>query len=251
MRFLAEARAIIASIATLGVLATPQSSAQAPQSPARQSFVAEVLPARSLTSDGSGSYRDREGFVTAFGMYALALCTDTRAGTCSTYPVARAPKPFEDARALVLDLSAPVIASGAKNLGVIRSAPANFGAFWGQDTTQRAVINGREGWIIRSVLDMDVGRTIESERVEIRFFRNGVQHILQFGPWTAGQYQPSQGAFTGDGTTPGRITRVSETQWLVTSGAESLGRLWDNHDPSHPTDLGLYRFSYDVQFERK
>jgi hypothetical protein len=33
--------------------------------------------------------------------------------------------------------------------------------------------------------------------IEIRFFLNGAQHVLQFGPWAAGQFQPSQGALNG------------------------------------------------------
>src|SRR2546421_670549 len=73
-------------------------------------------------------------------------------------------------RALVLDLRSPVLSSNAKDLGTVRATAANFGAFWGQDRTQRAVINGREGWVIRSVLDMKTESTIESERIEIRFF---------------------------------------------------------------------------------
>jgi hypothetical protein len=79
-----------------------------------------------------------------------------------------------------------------------------------------------------------------------------VQHILQFGPWTAGIYQgTNQIVFHGDGTTRGTITRVSETRWMVRSGAESIGRLWNNNDPSHPVDLGLYHFTYGAQYDRK
>jgi hypothetical protein len=198
-------------------------------------------------SDAGGSYSDGTKGVVATGNVAIVMCTDQR--TCTTYPEREPTEPSQ--RALLLDLRTPVAASGAKDQGIVRATAANFGAFWGQDTTKRAMVNGVEGWVIRSVLDMAVGRTIESERVEIRFFINGIQHVLQFGPWTAGQYQPNQRGLTGDGTIRGTITRVSETRWLVRSGPESLGRLWDNRDPSHPADLGLYRFSYLVQFDSK
>jgi hypothetical protein len=125
---------------------------------------------------------------------------------------------------------------------------ANFGAFWEQDTTTRATYNGREGWAIRSALDVPVGHTVVSHRVELRFFAEGHQHILQFGPWTAGQFQPNQGALSGVGSTPATISRTSDTTWVVRSATRSVGRLWDNSDPAHPLDLGLYEFSFDVRY---
>ena len=238
-------RWVVVSIALLGLLAVPRVLAQAPR--VRPSFAVEIPQGNSLTSDGMGPYRDGEEGLIATGNFAVSLCTDQR--TCTTYPEQ---EPADSAqRALILDLRSPVLSSNAKDRGTVRAAAANFGAFWGQDKTKRAVINGREGWIIRSVLDMKIGTTIQSERIEIRFFMNGAQHVLQFGPWTAGQYQTNQGGLTGDGSTPGTITRLSETSWRVQSGSDSLGRLWDNRDPAHPVDLGLYRFSYRAEFKRK
>jgi len=197
--------------------------------------------------DGMGAYRDGEQGSIATGNVAVSLCTDQR--TCTTYPEHEPADPAQ--RALMIDLRSPVLSSKAKDLGMVRAPAANFGAFWGQDKTKRAVINGRDGWIIRSVLDMEVGTTIQSERTEIRFFLKGAQHVLQFGPWVAGQYQTSQAGLSGEGSTSGTITRLSETSWRVQSGLDSLGRLWDNRDPAHPVDLGLYRFSYLVEFNRK
>jgi hypothetical protein len=240
---------VVAVITLISLVPRIVSSAQAPTPPVRVNFEVQIAPGRSLGSDGSGSYVDGERGILAFhGAFALALCTDGR--ICGTSP-AREPE-TQSERRLVLDLRSPVAASGAKDRGIIRASSANMGAFWGQDMTKRAVYNGQELPLIRRVLDLDVGHTIESERVEIRFFMNGVQHILQFGPWTAGQVQrTNQVVFHGEGTTRGTITRVSETKWLLRSASESIGRLWDNHDPSHPVDLGLYRFSYEVQFDRK
>jgi hypothetical protein len=209
-------------------------------------FTAEVFPAYSLRTDGSGPYRHGDRGVVGVSNLGIILCTDQR--TCSTLPE-RAPTDAAK-RALVLDLGSPVLDSGAKDLGVIHAHGASFCAFWGQDKTRRVVNNGREGPMIRIVSDIDVGANVESQRIEIRFFLNGAQHILQFGPWTAGQYQPRQGAFNGQGTTTGTIFRVSETKWRVQSGPDSVGRLWNNRDPAHPVDLGLYRFSYRVEFDR-
>jgi hypothetical protein len=236
---------VVVAVALLGLSAAPRILAQAPR--VRPSFAVEIPPGSSLMSDGMGPYRDGERGVIASGNVAISLCTDQR--TCTTYPEHEPQSPAQ--RALILDLRSPVLSSNAKDRDTVRAAAANFGAFWGQDKTKRAVINGREGWIIRSVLDMEIGTTIQSERIEIRFFMNGAQHVLQFGPWTAGQYQTNQAGLTGDGSTPGTITRLSETSWRVQSGSDSLGRLWDNRDPAHPVDLGLYRFSYHAEFNRK
>ncbi len=208
--------------------------AQSPPTRVRPTFTVEVSPGYSLRPDNGSSYRDGESGVSATGNVAIALCTDRR--TCTTLPERVPDEPSQ--RALVLDLASPVLNSGAKNLGAVRATAANFGVFWEQDKTQREVVNGRDGWVIRTVLDMSIGSTVESERIEIRFFLNSTQHVLQFGPWTAGQYQTNQVGLTGDGTTRGTITRASETIWRVQSGAASLGRLWDNRDPAHPVDLG-------------
>lgn len=212
----------------------------------RMSFTAGIFPDNSLRTDGTGPYRHGDSGVVAVSNLGIILCTDQR--TCSTLPERARTDPAK--RALVLDLGSPVLNSGAKDLRVLHAPGASFCAFWGQDNARRVVNNGREGPMIRIVSDIDVGSSVESERIEIRFFLNGKQHILQFGPWTAGQYQASQGSINGESTTAGSITRVSETKWRVQSGRESVGRLWDNHDPAHPGDLGLYRFSYRIEFDR-
>jgi len=161
-------------------------------------------------------------------------------------------EPLESsARKLIVDLGSSVAASGAKNFGVLSASAANFGAFWGHDPTRIVIYNARVGAAIRRVLDLAVGQTAESERVEIRFFLNRAQHLLQFGPWTVGQFQPDQSGLNGDGTTRGMITRVTETRWRVHSGPDSVGRLWANRNSSQPVKLGLYHVWFDVQFNRK
>ena len=87
--------------------------------------------------------------------------------------------------------------------------------------------------MIQNALEVPIGSTVATQRVEIRFFINGNQHILQFGPRTAGEYQQTdqrnlQGRWNGS-----RITRDSDTTWTISSSDESLGRLWDDTDPSH------------------
>ena len=220
------------------------SAAQSSAAPGARAFVIEILPGHWLRPDGRGVYRDGEAGVGAFGLFAITLCTDGR--RCSTLPEA-APA-AATARTLVLDLQDAVAGSGAVPRGVVTAVKANFGAFWEQDTTTRATYNGRQGWAIRSALDIPVGRTIFSERVEVRFFRDGRQYVVQFGPWTAGQFQPNQGRLSGDGTTRATIARTSDTTWVVRSGERGVGRLWDNSDPARPADLGLYAFTFEVRY---
>lgn len=212
----------------------------------RMRFTAGILPGNSLRPDASGPYPHGDSGVVAVSNIGIILCTDQR--SCSTLPERAQPSPAK--RALVLDLGSPIANSGAKALGVLHAPGASFCAFWKQDEQRRVANNGREGPMIRIVSDIGVGESVGSERIEIRFFLNGRQYILQFGPWTAGQYQGSQGTFNGEGTSAGRITRVTETKWRITSGRDSVGRLWDNDDSAHPVDLGLYRFSFSVDFDR-
>ena len=212
--------------------------------PTRPKFGIEIMPGHSLAGDGHGPYRDGEAGVAAHGQFALALCTN--AERCSTLPEV-APR-AASSRTLVLDLRRPVSASRSIPRGRSPAEQANFGAFWEQDTTARATYNGHDGWVMRSALDIPVGRTVTSQRVEIRFFREGTQYILQFGPWTAGQYQGDQGRLTGEGSTPATISRLSESTWVVSSAERSVGRLWDNRDPARPANLGLYEFTFEVRF---
>jgi hypothetical protein len=232
-------------VVTAGLAISVPGGAQSPRTILDQRpFEIEVVDGYSLRSDGGGVYRDGEGGVGAFGQNSLTLCSDGR--RCTTFPES-APT-TATARTLVLDLNSPVQTPGATARGIRRAEKANFGAFWEQDRTARITVNGRESWAIKSPLDLPVGRTVMSERVEIRFFADGRQHILQFGPWTAGQYQANQGTLSGAGSTPASITRTSETRWVVRSGDGSLGRLWDNSDPAKPVDLGLYTFTFEVRY---
>ena len=222
------------------VAVTAQSSA----TPGARAFVIEIVPGHSLESDTRGVYRDGEAGVGAFGLNAVTLCSDGR--RCSTLPeIGSTPA---TARTVILDLRRALPNSGAAPRGRITPTKANFGAFWGLDTTRRAINNGIEGWAIRRALDIPVGQTVSSERVEIRFFLQERQHILQFGPWTAGQFQTGQGTLSGVGTTPATIARTSDSTWIVRSGDRSVGRLWDNHESAKPVDLGLYEFSFEVRY---
>lgn len=199
----------------------------------------------SLQSDQLGAYLDGANFAQVFASYALTLCVG--ANRCTTLPEQAGTA--VDGRRLAFDLNHPITSSGAIPRGIVRPPQANVGAFWGQDTTQRVMYGAIEGWALRRILDLPIGQAIQSERIELRLFVDGKQHILQFGPWVAGQYQRSQGRLNGNGTTPGTILRTSATTWEVHSASQSIGRLWDNSNPSTPIDLGLYAFNFALRFE--
>jgi len=83
----------------------------------------------------------------------------------------------------------------------------------------------------------------------LRFFLDGRQHILQFSPWVAGQYQRGQGRLNGAGTTRATLLRTAADTWVVRAPPGSIARLWDNSNPTAPQDLGLYYFSLEVRFD--
>lgn len=232
-------------IVAVGVLTFATITLAQDQQPYRQLLADIPMSGFSLRSDGRGTYRAEDSTsLVVEGHYGLALCMDRT--VCSTLPQAPLGKPGD--RHIIIDLSRPIAQTGAIGRGLVTSANANFGAFWGQDTTRRAAYGQRTGWVIRSLLNLPADSTIRSERVELRFFLDGAQHVLQFGPWVAGQYQPRQGPFHGDGSTRASITRTPTDRWIIRSGPNAIGRLWDNSDPAHPRDLGLYSFTFEVVF---
>lgn len=224
--------------------APPVVSAGAPP-PRRAPLAAQITDGHSLRSDGAGVYRNGAGGAKVFAAFALTLCVGYE-NPCGTLPgTARSP---DSGRVFLVDLTRPVRAGGVDR-GVVRSAQANFGAFWGQDTTRRTSYGGIDGWVLHHTLDLPIATPISSERVELRFFLDGRQHILQLGPWVTGQYQQSQGRLNGAGTTRATLLRTGSGTWVVRAPPGSVARLWDNGNPAAPQDLGLYYFSLEVRFD--
>jgi hypothetical protein len=214
--------------------------------PRRAPLVAHIADGHSLRSDGDGAYRTGDAGANVFAAFALTLCVG-RKNPCGTLPADAGST--DSGRGFFLDLTQPVPGSGAVGRGVVRSPQANFGAFWGQDTTRRTRYGGIEGWVLRHSLDLPVDSAVASERVELRFFLDGRQHILQLGPWVAGQYQRQQGRLSGEGTSRATLVRTAPETWVVRAPPGSVARLWDNGNPARPVDLGLYCFSLEVRFE--
>lgn len=95
---------------------------------------------------------------------------------------------------------------------------------------------------------MRVGNTAYCRRALLRFHRGGKIYYLRFGTEAFSPGMPGYvELLPGQGTTAVRISRTEEFKWTIATGSESLGRLslWG----AEPVDLGLYRFSFEIQLE--
>jgi hypothetical protein len=113
-------------------------------------------------------------------------------------------------------------------------------AFWKHDHEQHA---------IHSIQAIAVGQTTTSERVNLNLTIEGKRHMLQFGPWSPGEFASAMRHVHGKGTTPARVTRLSETEWMIEAPEGSAGRLWNIDDPKSTVDQGLHQFSFNIRFQ--
>ena len=104
--------------------------------------------------------------------------------------------------------------------------------------------------MVSYTMDIGPGGTSEdSERIEMYVQVNGIQHVLQMGPWTMGEFSP-RAQVSGDATTKAKITRESEDAWRISAPKGSIARLWEYSDIQRPVDKGLYYFDFDMKFTR-
>ena len=82
---------------------------------------------------------------------------------------------------MIFYLSRPVPGSGAKRIEPPSDELARFHVFWKHDHKTETVIPP-DG--------IPVGTTVESDRVEMWTRVNGIQHVLQMGPWGMGEFSP-------------------------------------------------------------
>jgi HEAT repeat protein len=200
-----------------------------------------VLPGSvSLRDDGRGAYGTDPGTRSDNShAYSLRLPyaygADVQARKAAESAGGRKP-----ARWLALDLTTPVPGSGARALGIVRDSAAFFATFHMLDAN-RAI------WNVR---DIPVGGVVPSDRTEIGIHINGAWHYLELGPWSLGQCAEGYadgGVLNGEGTTPVRITRTSELEYVVETLPGSVARLWDIRQMSKPVDVGLYHVSFRVR----
>lgn len=143
-------------------------------------------------------------------------------------------------RSLILDLSQPIINSGAISQGIIRDSLAGFSVFYKFDTlvTPRLVYDFR---------DMPIGSTVNSPRTEIFIRINGNRNILHLGYWGLGDCNESDGEgmrIGKPGTSSVQVTRKSESEYTVEALEGSIGRLWDVSNPPHAVDKGLFKTGF-------
>lgn len=204
------------------------------------SALAVTQSAGSLRDDRKGPYRgDASQLVVA-------------QGTAFNFFLSRAPRdpgPAPDrpdsvadssARFLEIDLTQPVLSSGATPIEQLQDETAQFHAFFMRD------VHGTV-WNLR---DIPIGASIKSDRTELSFFRRGRYHLLQFGPWALGDCGEgyAYGAqLNGDGTTPITIQRVADDEFRFTAPDGSIGRLWEWPRGEAPKDRGLYFFRFDLR----
>lgn len=204
-----------------------------------------VLPgSTSLHDDGKGSYQQAAGTRSSQN-YSYNLLLPYADGTIPPYRrVSTIGSAREPVRTLALDLSEPVLASGARALGVVRDSAVRLHVFHMLDA-QRVI------WNLR---DIPVGADVESDRTEFHVNVAGVPHVLQFGPWALGQCNEPYakgGVLRGEGTTPVRVRRLSEGEFVIEAPPGSVGRLWDARDQSRPADRGLYRFAFRARIAQQ
>lgn len=95
---------------------------------------------------------------------------------------------------------------------------------------------------------MQVGQTTPSPRSLLRFHRDGQIYFLRMGSEPFERPMPAYvELLPAQGTTTAQITRTEGHKWVIQAPPGSLARLsqWGKN----PVDLGLYRFSFEIQLE--
>jgi hypothetical protein len=141
---------------------------------------------------------------------------------------------------MIFDLTRPVPESDARKLETTFDQLARLHVFWKHDHETEKILAPDA---------IPVGTTVESERVEMWSMVNGIQHVLQMGPWAMGEFSP-RSAIHGAGTSKAKIARESQDSWRITASSGSIARLWEYSDVHNPVDKGLYYFGFDVKFNK-
>ena len=188
----------------------------------------------SLRSDGRGWYAHRDESVIALIGDAASLWTWRGTTTGDNSARTDANSTFPKRRYLEIDLSHPLVASGARNLGVVRDSIGSIHMFFKEDSAAKQILG---------LWQVPLSQTMPDDRVEFLVKTGGHQYLLQFGPWGMGKYSP-RGKISGNGTVPATVTRTDSTRWVVRSGPESIGRLWNVDDIQNPGDCGQYKFRF-------
>ena len=207
----------------------------------RASCSAIIHEGHSLRGDGLGPYRDAMNGSDVNKFLSLNLFVWKHVNELSNKPDVTANSPRE--RYMTFDLSRPIEGSGAVKLSSGKDYLARFHTFWKYDDPKPGT-SVAKFWFMS---DIPIGAVVESERVELWVLIDGVQHVLQMGPWAMGKFSKRE-SIDGRGTTKATIERVKDHSWRIKASDGSIARLWDYSDMWRPVDKGLYFFSFDVEF---
>jgi hypothetical protein len=234
-------RAVVISGIISAMVACGAAAAAAQDVPHSRPFDLTIAGGRDLRPDGKGTYRTNAGY----GSIWIGLCGN--APWCSTRP--EPGRQATKSRDLLLDLSHPVPNSGAIPRGVVRTSLARWLVFWRVDTIGMVRSEGVDYPTFMAAVDIPLDSTVPSDEVQIRFYGDSAEQMLQFGPGMARRTRWTVDGINGVGTVAASIAHLATSTWVVRSGEESVGRLWDISDSTKPVDRGLYRFSFEGRFD--
>ncbi len=190
----------------------------------------------SLRSDGLGSYVAGADSIDAFVSAALNLDLagsrgDGRAAKLATVRPLR--------RSLMIDLTRPVLNSGAHSKGVVRDNEAVLHVYWSHVHEKRMI----------GIATLDPSDSaVTSERAELQFRIEGEPYLMQLGEWTEDEFNPRAPKVNGKGTSLCKIWHPAADEWTVIAPPGSIARLWKMTDPQRPVDMGLYAFPFALSW---
>jgi hypothetical protein len=201
--------------------------------PFRSVALVATIPdaSRNLKSDGRGRYWEGSDTVRSY-TNAFYMLFAYWPETCNL------PRP-QRVRLIQFRLNEPE--SGAKSWGIIDDPDGMLYIVPPGDRVRKA---GMDPPLYR----MQVGQTAPSPRSLLRFHRDGKIYYLRMG---TERFEPPLPNYVellpGTGSTSAQITRTAEHKWVIQAPIGSLARLsqWGKD----PVDLGLYRFSFEIQLE--
>jgi hypothetical protein len=194
---------------------------------------ASVANGNALQSDGMSDYINAEQNSAVHAHQALDLFTVWRPSNTSS-----------SLRAFKVDLSHPVAGGGFVPRGVITTGSnGTFSVNWSLDRTVSP-------FQLHSIQSIPVGVTVYSDQTIVMFIdkADNNAYAIQIRPWARNVCMTANGAFDGSGTSRAIVTRTNSNRWNPKLEPGSVVRLFNYNKKTNPISLGLYIFSFSVDF---